>query len=106
MPTYQNSQQQNSGHVANSGHGCHGVTRLEQPIEPGLIPKNQRETLRLSVDEYRGRMLLSARLWYKPSSGGELRPGRDGWAIALDKLPKVIAALQRLEAEARASGLL
>ena len=82
----------------------HGV--LEQAIEPALIPKNQRETLRLSIDEYHGRLLLSARLWFKPSDGDELRPGRDGWAIAIGKLPEVIAALQRLEAEARVSGLL
>lgn len=76
---------------------------MSAPIE---IEKNSRETLRLSVDEFKGRMLLSARVWYEPREGGERRPGREGWAIAVDKLPDVIAALQQLEAQARKDGLL
>jgi hypothetical protein len=74
-------------------------------IEPALIEKNTREMLRLSIDEYRGKMLLSARIWFEPREGG-LRPGRDGFAISLDKLPQIIGELQLLEAEARAAGLL
>ena len=73
-------------------------------IDPALIEKNQRESLRLSIDDFKGRTLLSARLWFKPGDGGELRPGKDGWAIAIDKLPKIITALQRLEADARREG--
>ena len=75
-------------------------------IEPALIAKNQREVLRLSVDEYKGHILLSARLWFEPREGGELRPGKDGWAISVEKLLNIIAGLQRLEAEARAAWLL
>jgi hypothetical protein len=41
-----------------------------------------------------------------PSDGGDLRPGRDGWAINVDKLPEIIAELQRLETEARDAGVL
>lgn len=75
-------------------------------IKAALIAKNQRETLRLSIDDYKGYRLLSARLWFQPRDGDDLRPGRDGWAIALDKLPDIIGELQRLEAEARSAGLL
>jgi Transcriptional Coactivator p15 (PC4) len=74
--------------------------------DPILIEKNSRESLRLSVDEFKGRILLSARVWFKPSDGGDLRPGRDGWAINVDKLPQIIAELQRIETEARAAGML
>jgi hypothetical protein len=75
-------------------------------IDPVLVTKNSRETLRVSVDEYRGRLLLSARLWFEPVDGSDLRPGREGWAIAVERLPEIIAGLQRLEADAQAGGLL
>ena len=75
-------------------------------IAPVIVPKNQRERLRLSVDEFRGLRLLSARVWFQPSDGGDLRPGRDGWAVAVERLPEVIAGLQQLEAEARRRGIL
>jgi hypothetical protein len=74
--------------------------------DPILIEKNGRESLRLSVDEYKGRTLLSCRVWFKPSDGGDLRPGRDGWALSVEKLPDLIEGLQRLEQVARAGGLL
>jgi hypothetical protein len=74
-------------------------------IDPALVPKNSREQLRLAVDEFRGHLLLSARIWFT-SAGGDLRPSREGWAIAIERLPEIIAALQRLEADARAAGML
>ena len=73
------------------------------PIE---IQKNKRQVLRLSFGEYRDRMLLNARVWYRGAEGEELKPGKDGWAISIDKLPEIIAGLQRLEAKARDAGLL
>lgn len=75
-------------------------------MTPIIVEKNRRESLRLSVDEYKGRTLLSCRLWYLPGEGEELKPGRDGWAVAIEKLPSIMAGLQRLEVEARAAGLL
>ncbi len=75
-------------------------------VEPAVIPKNTRETLRLSVDQCGDRRMLNARVWYFPGDGEGLRPGRDGWAIALDRLPGIVMALQKIEAQARAAGLL
>jgi hypothetical protein len=74
--------------------------------EPVAIEKNSREVVRLSVDEFKGRTLLSARVWFQPADGGDLRPGRDGWAIAVEKLPEIITGLQQLAAAARAEGLI
>jgi hypothetical protein len=71
-----------------------------------FIAKNSRESLCIAVDEYMGRVLLNARLWFEPRDGGDLRPGREGWAIAIERLPEIIAGLQQLEAEAREAGLL
>ena len=73
---------------------------------PCLVPKNAREALRLSIDVYLGHKLLSCRIWYKPDGSEDLRPGTGGWAVAVDRLPDVITALQQLEAEARRLGLL
>ena len=81
-------------------------SRNPQASTPVLIAKNQREMLRLSIDEYKGRMLLSCRLWYFPREGGDLRPGRDGWAVSIEKLPEIITGLQRLDRQARESGVL
>ena len=75
-------------------------------IEPHLIVKNSREWLRLSVEAYKGRILFNGRIWYTPTAGAELRPGRDGWAMPIDQLPEIVAALQQLELEARQAGLL
>ena len=75
-------------------------------MTPVEIVKNKRETLRLSFGEYHGRMLLNARVWYRAAEGEDLKPGKDGWAISLDRLSEIIAGLQQLEAEARTMGLL
>jgi hypothetical protein len=64
-------------------------------VQPRLMRKNSREQLRLSVDEYRGKLLISCRIWYAPTG-----------AMPLDQLSAIIAGLQQLEAEARAAGLL
>jgi hypothetical protein len=64
--------------------------------------------LRLSIEEFKGRTLLNCRVWYLSGEGAtdEFKPGKGGFGIAIARLPEVIAALQRLEREALASGLL
>lgn len=66
---------------------------------PISIPKNSREDLRISIDEFKGRRLLNFRVWYQPDGGGEMRPGRDGVAISVDRLDEVIAALVSLASD-------
>jgi hypothetical protein len=70
------------------------------------LNKNRRETLRLEVQEFRGRWLISARVWFAPHEGGDLRPGPGGWCLALGRLPDLTAAIITLERQARAAGLL
>jgi hypothetical protein len=72
---------------------------------PIFIEKNQREQLRLSIDEYLGHCLLAGRIWFRADENADLRPGYGGWAIRLDRMADIIEALQKLEAEARAHGL-
>lgn len=73
---------------------------------PIAIPKNTRETLRLSIDRLRGRTLVSARIWFVPADSDDARPGYDGFAIDVSRLPAMIAGLQELEVEAVRLGLL
>ena len=73
---------------------------------PISLPKGLRGSLRLSVDRFDSQVVLSARLWYRGKGSTEPRPTPKGWILDLVKLPDVIAALQQLEAEAKAKGLL
>lgn len=73
---------------------------------PLVIPKNASEELRIGLDEYRGVEILSLRIWFQPREGGDRRPGKDGFALRVAKLPELIDALHEIEAEARERGLL
>lgn len=69
------------------------------------ITKNDREDLRIALNEYQGRSYASMRIWYMDRAG-EMKPGRQGLAVGIDKLPDLIAGLNALQAHARAAGLL
>lgn len=56
------------------------------------IPKNAREEIRVSVDDFQGHRLCNVRVWYR--DGEELRPGKQGIALRLDLLPQLVTALQ------------
>ena len=70
------------------------------------IRKNGRELLRLALDRYKGHRLASFSLWLTSTDGDPLRPVRGGFGIRIELLPALIAALQRIEAEARMIGWL
>lgn len=57
------------------------------------IPKNAREEIRVSVDDFQGHRLCNVRVWYR--EGDELRPGKQGIALRLDLLPQLVEALRR-----------
>jgi hypothetical protein len=78
---------------------------MSPPITPRDLKRNTRETLRLEVSKYRGKTLFNTRICYTPDGSAVLRPGRDGWAMPIDRLPEIVEALRQLETEARA-GLL
>ncbi len=73
-----------------------------------IIEKNKAEELRVALKRYRGHDYVDIRTYVEPSvDEGEGRvPTKKGVALALTKLPELIAALQRAESEARAAGLL
>jgi hypothetical protein len=69
------------------------------------IEKNAREEFRISLSEFNGYDLANVRVFYR-TDDGDMRPGKAGLAIRLEKLPAVIQALTELEAEARRLGLI
>jgi len=71
-----------------------------------LIKKNSRESLRFALDDFRGNRLLSARVFFQPLDGGPIRPGRDGWAINIEAIQDIIAALLQIQTEAVKRGWL
>jgi len=64
--------------------------------KPFIIEKNSRERLQIERSEFKGRRLLSMRVWYLDKDSGEYRPGRDGFAIKEEALPEILAALNSL----------
>ncbi len=75
-------------------------------IVVATIPKpNGREEIRVTLNEYRGRSLVSLRVWYRDAAG-EMKPGRSGVNVAVDMLPALVDGLGLAVGEARSCGLL
>lgn len=68
------------------------------------IEKNRRETVRVSLSAYEGHDLASLRVWFK-ADDDQMRPGKAGLALRLDRVPALIEGLQALMAEANKRGL-
>ncbi len=71
------------------------------------IPKNAIEELRVELTEYRGHHLVQARIWANyDSATTPKRPTRKGFALKVERLSDLIAALQTAERRARDLGVL
>ncbi|MBN9454285.1 MAG: transcriptional coactivator p15/PC4 family protein [Bosea sp.] len=68
-------------------------------------PKNERETVRVALDEFNGHPVVNARLWFR-ADDGSMRPGKAGLAIGVRHLPALAKALNQALAIATAQGLL
>ena len=58
----------------------------------GTIPKNSREEIRVTLDEYQGHELVSLRVWFE-SPDGDMRPSKKGLAFRRELLPQIMEAL-------------
>ncbi|MGE7469243.1 transcriptional coactivator p15/PC4 family protein [Bosea sp. NPDC003192] len=67
-------------------------------------PKNDREVVRVVLDEYNGHPLVNARLWFR-GDGGEMRPGK-GLSVGIRHLPALAEAFSRALAIATEQGLI
>ncbi|WP_233343576.1 transcriptional coactivator p15/PC4 family protein [Burkholderia cepacia] len=62
------------------------------------LRRSDSERLRVTVGEYRGRMLVDLRIWFA-TDRGEWKPGRAGVSLRPDQVSEVMQAL-RLAAQA------
>ena len=56
------------------------------------IPKNKRETLRVSLDDYMGHRLLNLRVWVDGKNGQQV-PTKAGVSVRIDLIPELQQAL-------------
>lgn len=68
------------------------------------IPKNSREVLRVELSTFNGHDLVNLRVWY--GADDDMRPGKAGVALRVEKLPQLRDAIDKAIAAARAEGLL
>lgn len=68
------------------------------------IRKNSREELRITLSSWRDNDLINLRVWYD-AGGGEMRPGKSGFALKVELLRDLAGAIGRALETARADGL-
>lgn len=59
----------------------------------GEWSKNQREVVRVALEEFNGRPIINLRVWYRPEGSEEMRPGKSGIAMSVGHLPALSAAI-------------
>ena len=63
------------------------------------LPKGGGESIRITLDEYKGRPTIDLRVWYQPTHG-EPRPGSKGITTAAWHLASIKRGIDRAYAEA------
>jgi len=98
IPTTQNEKGRDSGKSAtqttrgnDTAPSAAGTSFLD-------IRRSDSERLRVTVSEYRGRVLVDLRIWFA-AEYGEWKPGRAGVSLRPDQVGEVMQAL-RLAAQA------
>jgi Transcriptional Coactivator p15 (PC4) len=66
--------------------------------------RNDREVVRISLDQFNGRDTIDIRSWWRDSDG-DLKPGRGGLTLAVKHLPALAEGLADALDRARALGL-
>jgi Transcriptional Coactivator p15 (PC4) len=66
---------------------------------------NQREIVRVSIEQYKDTWLVNCRKWFE-SENGELRPSRRGIALSVRNLPRLAAAFANAVSIGRERGLI
>jgi hypothetical protein len=67
--------------------------------------KNSKEEVRVSIDDFRGKKIISLRVFYR-SESGEWLPGKQGLALQVDRFRDLADAVLRLGEALQDRGLL
>jgi len=70
------------------------------------VAKNSRELYRLQLTTFKGHDLATIRVFYRIDGSDEMRPGKSGIAVRVERLVEFHGALSKTIDAARASGLL
>ncbi len=73
------------------------------PTPLAVIPKNQKEEVRIALSSFKGRNLIDVRTYAVWGDDPAPRPTRNGVSLSVDRLPDLIAALQSAAATAGVS---
>ena len=73
------------------------------PINIASWPRNSRETVKISLSQFKGHNTIDCRCWYV-GTDGELKPGK-GLTLSVRHLPELSAALAKALEAARSHGL-
>lgn len=79
---------------------------MSEPNIVARIEKNKLEEVVVALDEFRGTSLLDIRVWADFDGEGERRPTKKGIAVKVEKLPEIIAVLEKAREAAERHGLL
>jgi hypothetical protein len=71
----------------------------------GEFQANSRETISVSIDEFKGHRLINLRKW-GTWDDGQLHPSKAGIACQVKHLPELAALINAALAHARSSGLI
>lgn len=71
-------------------------TAVAFPILVAELPRNEREVLRIMVSEYRGRISIDVRLWFRTQGSG-LRPSQRGVSLRLMEISDTREGLRKAE---------
>jgi Transcriptional Coactivator p15 (PC4) len=83
------------------------LANLSAPVYPIIVAewqRNSREIIRVALDQYQGREIIDARVWWWDDEGN-WRPGRSGLTLSLKHLPALADGLVDALQRARALGL-
>ena len=68
------------------------------PKEIANIERNRSEIYRVSLNEFKGKLLCDIRIWYLDADDN-YQPGKKGVSVPVEKLDELIAALQSAKNE-------
>jgi hypothetical protein len=79
---------------------------MPKPIEIGIVEKNSREHVVVSLSEFRGHQLIDVRVYASFDGGEERHPTKKGISIKVERLRDLMDVLQGAERKAIELGLL
>jgi hypothetical protein len=81
------------------------ASKKRDPIKVAEWQRNGRERIRISLEQYCGRDVVSLRIWWTGEDGKE-HAGRDGITLDIRHVPKLAKAFKRAERRAKKAGLI